>query len=392
MKAVSIWTDGSCSNNPGPGGFAAILQCGEHTREITGGEPSTTNNRMELRAIVAGLEAIKAAAEITIYADSLYAIGAFTGNKINKNADLITAGLLKIRSDQEHGRDRDLPARERPCRRSPQRTVRQARPRPNHHRERIIRHSRYSIDRDSIAETTQPITYATCRPSTPSAARHACSPTSSALPAEHRRQVWLQTHSAPRISASRACDLLDPILPCFVRDPDTPHILDKTRAHQALRRPHRPIQATCRQSGHPFEGRPQENADHTSARSARPIVTTSSRSAERVQPTSTTSHEGDSHHVPEDRSSSDNVGRDAEMRYTPAGVPVADFTLATNRRWTNTNGDPQEKPPGSRSSAGANWPKSPRSTSARASSSSSRAMSTPPPSSARTVNRTPPWK
>ena len=68
----------------------------EHTREITGGEPSTTNNRMELRAIVAGLEAIKAAAEITIYADSLYAIGAFTGNKIKKNADLITAGLLKI--------------------------------------------------------------------------------------------------------------------------------------------------------------------------------------------------------------------------------------------------------------------------------------------------------
>ena len=103
MKAVSIWTDGSCSNNPGPGGFAAILQCGEHTREITGGEPSTTNNRMELRAIVAGLEAIKAAAEITIYADSLYAIGAFTGNKINKNADLITAGLLKIEAIKAMG-------------------------------------------------------------------------------------------------------------------------------------------------------------------------------------------------------------------------------------------------------------------------------------------------
>ena len=103
MKQVSIYTDGSCSNNPGPGGFAAILQCGEHTREITGGEPSTTNNRMELRAIVAGLEAIKAAAEITIYADSLYAIGAFTGNKINKNADLITAGLLKIEAIKAMG-------------------------------------------------------------------------------------------------------------------------------------------------------------------------------------------------------------------------------------------------------------------------------------------------
>jgi ribonuclease HI len=103
MKQVSIYTDGSCSNNPGPGGFAAILQCGEHTREIAGGEPNTTNNRMELRAIVAGLEAIKAAAEITIYADSLYAIGAFTGNKINKNADLITAGLLKIEAIKKMG-------------------------------------------------------------------------------------------------------------------------------------------------------------------------------------------------------------------------------------------------------------------------------------------------
>ena len=110
---------------------------GTHPR-IAGGEPNTTNNRMELRAIIAGLEAIKAAAEITVYTDSQYAIGAFTGNKIKKNADLITAGLLKIRSDQEHGRDRDLPARERPCRRSPQRTVRQARPRPNLHPEGSI--------------------------------------------------------------------------------------------------------------------------------------------------------------------------------------------------------------------------------------------------------------
>jgi ribonuclease HI len=96
MKTVSIYTDGACKDNPGPGGFAAILQWGEHTHEITGGEPHTTNNRMELRAIVAGLEAIKAACDITVYTDSQYAIGAFTGNKIKKNADLISAGLLKI--------------------------------------------------------------------------------------------------------------------------------------------------------------------------------------------------------------------------------------------------------------------------------------------------------
>jgi ribonuclease HI len=58
---------------------------------------------MELRAIIAGLEAIKAACEITVYTDSQYAIGAFTGNKINKNGDLITAGLLKIQAIKAMG-------------------------------------------------------------------------------------------------------------------------------------------------------------------------------------------------------------------------------------------------------------------------------------------------
>ena len=103
MKAVSIWTDGSCSNNPGPGGFAAILRAGNTPARSRAVSLNTTNNRMELRAIVAGLEAIKAAAEITVYADSLYAIGAFTGNKIKKNADLISAGLLKIEAIKAMG-------------------------------------------------------------------------------------------------------------------------------------------------------------------------------------------------------------------------------------------------------------------------------------------------
>ena len=114
MKTVTIYADGSCSGNPGPGGFAAILSCPgdlmspghmceEHTREIAGGEPNTTNNRMELRAIVAGLEAIKSACDITIYTDSQYAIGAFTGNKIKKNTDLISAGLLKITAIKNMG-------------------------------------------------------------------------------------------------------------------------------------------------------------------------------------------------------------------------------------------------------------------------------------------------
>ena len=108
MKQVAIYTDGSCSGNPGPGGYAAILQCGrngfdEHTREVTGGEPNTTNNRMELQAVVAALEVIKATCHITVYSDSLYVIGAFSGNKVKKNADLILAGILKIATIRKQG-------------------------------------------------------------------------------------------------------------------------------------------------------------------------------------------------------------------------------------------------------------------------------------------------
>jgi len=103
MKQVAIYTDGSCSGNPGPGGYAAILQCQEHTREVTGGEPNTTNNRMELQAVVAALEVIKATCHITVYSDSLYVIGAFSGNKVKKNADLILAGHIFIEAIQMMG-------------------------------------------------------------------------------------------------------------------------------------------------------------------------------------------------------------------------------------------------------------------------------------------------
>ena len=96
MKPVSIYTDGSCSNNPGPGGFAAILQCGEHTREITGGEPTPPTTAWNCAPSSPASKRSRPRATSPIYADSQYAIGAFTGNKINKNADLITAGLLKI--------------------------------------------------------------------------------------------------------------------------------------------------------------------------------------------------------------------------------------------------------------------------------------------------------
>jgi ribonuclease HI len=96
MKTVSIYTDGACKGNPGPGGFAAILKCEDHTRELTGSEPHTTNNRMELRAILAGLAAITRPAEIVVYSDSLYATGALTGNKIKANADLICEGFVQL--------------------------------------------------------------------------------------------------------------------------------------------------------------------------------------------------------------------------------------------------------------------------------------------------------
>lgn len=96
MKTVTIHTDGACKGNPGPGGFAAILTCDDHTRDITGSEPSTTNNRMELRAIIAGLAAITRPAAVIVHSDSQYAIGAFSGNKAKTNFDLIGEGIVQI--------------------------------------------------------------------------------------------------------------------------------------------------------------------------------------------------------------------------------------------------------------------------------------------------------
>ncbi len=72
MKRVDIFTDGACSGNPGPGGWGAILRYGDHEREISGGEPLTTNNRMELTAAIRALEALKEPASVTIHTDSRY--------------------------------------------------------------------------------------------------------------------------------------------------------------------------------------------------------------------------------------------------------------------------------------------------------------------------------
>ena len=72
QKIVEIFTDGACSGNPGPGGWGAILRYGDHEREMNGGEICTTNNRMELRAAIEALKALRQPASVEIYTDSVY--------------------------------------------------------------------------------------------------------------------------------------------------------------------------------------------------------------------------------------------------------------------------------------------------------------------------------
>ena len=72
MKTVVIHTDGACKGNPGPGGWGALLEYDGHRREIFGGEPQTTNNRMELTAVIRALEALKRPSEVALYTDSQY--------------------------------------------------------------------------------------------------------------------------------------------------------------------------------------------------------------------------------------------------------------------------------------------------------------------------------
>lgn len=76
MKKVNIYTDGACSGNPGPGGWAAVLEFNGRELELSGGEENTTNNRMELTAAIMGLEALKEECEVTLYSDSQYLVNA----------------------------------------------------------------------------------------------------------------------------------------------------------------------------------------------------------------------------------------------------------------------------------------------------------------------------
>lgn len=76
MKKVEMFTDGACSGNPGPGGYGTILRYKGIEKELSGGYPNTTNNRMELSAVIAGLSALKEPCEVTITTDSKYIVDA----------------------------------------------------------------------------------------------------------------------------------------------------------------------------------------------------------------------------------------------------------------------------------------------------------------------------
>lgn len=78
MKKVTIYTDGACSGNPGVGGWGAVLMFNEHEKRISGAEKETTNNRMELFAVISALECLKEPCEVTVYSDSAYTVNGFS--------------------------------------------------------------------------------------------------------------------------------------------------------------------------------------------------------------------------------------------------------------------------------------------------------------------------
>lgn len=78
MEEVVIYTDGACSGNPGPGGWGSILMYKENKKEISGGKDNTTNNVMELTAVIEGLKLLKFPCKVKLYSDSAYVVNAFT--------------------------------------------------------------------------------------------------------------------------------------------------------------------------------------------------------------------------------------------------------------------------------------------------------------------------
>lgn len=108
MKEVEIYTDGACSHNPGPGGWAAVLLYGGHKKEISGGEHKTTNNRMELTAVIEALKMLKETCRVKVYSDSAYIVNCFhqkwyikwEQKGFKKNPDLWKELLSLVRKHQ----------------------------------------------------------------------------------------------------------------------------------------------------------------------------------------------------------------------------------------------------------------------------------------------------
>jgi len=77
-EAINIYTDGACSGNPGPGGWGSVLLWGDHRRELSGGDANTTNNRMEMLAVIRALEALKKPSAVRLFTDSIYVMKGVT--------------------------------------------------------------------------------------------------------------------------------------------------------------------------------------------------------------------------------------------------------------------------------------------------------------------------
>ena len=98
-ESVVIYTDGACSGNPGPGGWGSILMYNGHRRELSGGERDTTNNRMEMMAVIKSLEALKRSCQIVIHTDSIYVMKGMTEWLENwKRRDWKTAGKKPVKN------------------------------------------------------------------------------------------------------------------------------------------------------------------------------------------------------------------------------------------------------------------------------------------------------
>lgn len=89
MFQVTLYTDGSCLGNPGPGGYAAVLSCNGRAKEITGGANHTTNNRMELQAVIVGLQSLKRHCQVTVVTDSQYVVTILNNGRAKANLDLV---------------------------------------------------------------------------------------------------------------------------------------------------------------------------------------------------------------------------------------------------------------------------------------------------------------